>query len=83
MSRTIENRILREAQGLVGLKITAIRYMTPEERRQLFIDHRGVILTLSDGTELYPMVDDEENDAGVLIARSPDGRETHLSNLDG
>ncbi len=42
-----------------------------------------VILTLSDGTELYPMVDDEENDAGVPIARSPDGRETHLSNLDG
>jgi hypothetical protein len=83
MSRALEKRILREAQGLVGLQITGVRYMTPAERQQLFIDHRCVILTLSDGTELYPMVDDEENDAGVLIARSPDGRETHLSHLDG
>ncbi len=82
MSRTLEKRILRETHGLIGLQITGIRYMTPAERQQLFIDHRGVILTLSDGTELYPIVDDEENDAGVLIARSPDGRETHLSNLD-
>jgi hypothetical protein len=83
MPKSLENRILSEAKTLVGLQITGIRYMTPVERRQLFIDHRGVILTLSDGTELYPMVDDEENDAGVLIARSPDGRETHLSHLDG
>jgi hypothetical protein len=82
MSRTLEKRILREAQALVGLQITGIRYMTPAERQQRLIDHRGPILTLSDGTELYPMVDDEENDAGVLIARSPDGRETHLSHLD-
>ena len=42
-----------------------------------------MILALSDGTELYTVVDDEENDSGVLIARSPDGRETHLSCLDG
>ena len=83
MSKTLEKRILRETHGLVGLQITGIRYMTEAERRQLFIDHRGVILTLSDGTELYPMVDDEENDAGVLIWRSPDGSQTHLSNLDG
>ena len=69
-----------------GVDLTLIRWMldmTPAERQQLFIDHRCVILTLSDGTELYPMIDDEENDAGVLIARSPDGRETHLSHLDG
>jgi hypothetical protein len=79
MSRTQEKRILREAQGLVGRQITGIRYMTPAERRQLFVDHRGIVLTLSDGTELYPMIDDEQNDVGVLIARSPDGRETHLT----
>jgi hypothetical protein len=28
------------------------------------------------------MVDDDENDAGVLIARAADGREMHLSILD-
>ena len=82
MSRTQEKRILREAQRLVGLQITGVRYMTLAERHQLFVDHRGVVLTLSDGTELYPMVDDELNDVGVLIARSPDGRETHLSFVD-
>jgi hypothetical protein len=41
-----------------------------------------VFLTRGNGTELYPMADDEENDSGVLIARSQDGRETHLSCLD-
>jgi hypothetical protein len=82
MSRALEKRILREAQGLVGLSITGIRYMTSAERHQLFVDHRGIVLTLSDGTDLYPMADDEQNDVGVLIARSPDGRESHLSCLD-
>ena len=56
--------------------------MTPGECRQMFVDHRAVVLTLSDGSELYPMADDEQNDAGVLIARTPDGREKHLSCLD-
>ena len=83
MPRSQENRILSEGKKLIGLQITGIRYMSPAERQQLFIDHRGVILTLSDGTELYPMVDDEENDAGVLIWRSPGGSQTHLSPLDG
>lgn len=30
----------------------------------------------------YPTADDEQNDVGVLIARSASGREAHLSSLD-
>ncbi len=82
MSQTVEKRILNEGQRLIGLQITGIRYMTPEESAELAIGNRAVVLVLSDGTELYPMVDDEENDAGVLIARSRDGRETHFSQLE-
>jgi hypothetical protein len=54
----------------------------PGSSNRLGTAHRCVILTLRDGTELYPMVDDDENDAGVLIARAADGREMHLSILD-
>ncbi|MGO9115820.1 MAG: hypothetical protein ACLP9L_41975 [Thermoguttaceae bacterium] len=47
------------------------------------MDHRSVVLMLSNGSEVFPMADDELNDAGVLIVRTPDGREIHLSHLDG
>ncbi len=57
--------------------------MTPAERQRLFVDHRSVVLMLSNGSEVFPMADDELNDAGVLIVRTPDGREIHLSHLDG
>ena len=81
MPRSTEHLILSEAKKLIGLQVTGIRYMTRKECKDLFISNRAVVLTLSDGTELYSMTDDEGNDAGVLIARSPDGQETHLSCL--
>jgi len=82
MPRSPEQRILNEGEKLIGLQITGVRYMTPEECSELFIDNRAIILTLSDGTLLYPMADDEGNDAGVLMARSPDGQETHFCRLE-
>jgi hypothetical protein len=77
-----ENRILRDAKKLVGLQIAGVRYMTEEERAALYIDNRGVVLLLSDGTTLYPMADDEGNDAGTLVVQAADGHETVLPRLD-
>lgn len=81
MPRSVENRILNDARKLIGLRITEVRYMTAEECAERSIQHRAVMFTLSGGTVLYAMADDEGNDAGVLMARSADGRETHFSAL--
>ena len=75
MTRSVENRIVRDGKRIVGLQIAAVRYMTDEERRQLFIGFRPVVITLSDGTLLYPIADDEGNEAGVLVAQSTSGEE--------
>ena len=81
MSRSPEKRILHDAKRLIGLQIAGVRYMTSKECSDLFIQNRAIVLTLSDGTLLCPMADDEGNDAAVLIARLPNGEETHLSCL--
>ena len=75
MTKSAENRFVRQGKKLVGLQIAAIRYMTEEERRLLFIGFRAVVLTLSDGTLLYPMADDEGNEAGALVALASTGEQ--------
>lgn len=81
MPRSPEHRILTDAKKLIGLQITNVRYMTDEECAELSIQHRALLLTLNDGTVLYAMTDDEGNEAGVLMARSKDGQQTHFSAL--
>jgi hypothetical protein len=83
MAANPERRILRDAQRLVGLQIAGVRYTTDQERREFYVDHRGPVLVLSDGTALYVMADDEGNDAGALVARDKDGQETIFPVLDG
>ena len=75
MARSPENRIVRDGKRLIGLQITTVRYMTEEERQKLFVGFRAVVITLSDGTVLYPMADDEGNEAGVLVTQSTRGEE--------
>ena len=81
MPRSPEQRILNAARKLIGLQITGVRYMTQQESTELCICNRALILSLSDGPLLYPMADDEGNEAGVLMARATDGQETHFSSL--
>jgi hypothetical protein len=51
---------------LVGRKIVSVRYMTKEEVKDCAWFNSAVILKLDDGTLLYPMADDEGNNAGAL-----------------
>lgn len=52
---------------LVGRKISSARYLTPDEADGLGWSQRCVVLTLDDGTMLYPSSDDEGNEAGTLF----------------
>jgi len=55
---------------LIGRTITGVRFMVPEERDQAAFAHSPVILTLDDDTLLYPLADDEGNDAGALAIQA-------------
>jgi hypothetical protein len=52
---------------LKGKKIVSVRYMNEEEKEMLGWHSRCVIITLDDGTAIYPSRDDEGNDAGALF----------------
>lgn len=58
------------AKLLVGKTITAVRYLTEEEREDLCWHDRAVVITLNDGTVLFPSRDDEGNGAGALFTNS-------------
>jgi hypothetical protein len=52
---------------LVGRTIVAVRHLDTGEVKTLGIAHQPVCLQLDDGALLWPMADDEGNDAGVLF----------------
>jgi hypothetical protein len=56
----------KEVKKLVGRKIVESRYMTKAECLDLEWYDRTVIITLDDGTTLYPSSDDEGNNSGAL-----------------
>ena len=62
----------------VGRKITGVRRLTDEEMGAGMWNHRGVVVSLDDGSILYAMSDDEGNDAGVIVAQKADGTSLHL-----
>ena len=60
---TWEEKISKQ---LVGRKIVEVRWMTPEEANESLWDYQPVILILDDGTSIFPMSDDEGNEASAL-----------------
>jgi len=60
-------------KNLLGKKIVAVRYMTDKEREDSMWFHRGLVITLSDGSMIYPSADDEGNDAGALFGQDKKG----------
>lgn len=54
-------------QQLEGRTIVAVRYMSIEEMEQLGWTNRSVMLQLDDGNLVWPSMDDEGNNAGVLF----------------
>ena len=63
----IEQTKYKDTLGLIGRKITYIRWMTTQETEQLgYMGASPVIILLDDGTRLIPQMDDEGNDGGAL-----------------
>ncbi len=63
-----QNRWLHDLRPiLVGRTIKSIRYLSDEEREELGWFRSAIVLTLDDGTSIWPSADDEGNDAGALF----------------
>jgi hypothetical protein len=58
--------IAKAKKHLLGRTITDIRFMSETERDNNAWDKRGIVITLDDGNILYPMTDEEGNDAGAI-----------------
>lgn len=56
----------RKMRPLIGREIVDARYMDAGERAACGFFHSCLVLQLDDGTLLYPMADDEGNDAGAM-----------------
>jgi len=59
----------------VGRKIVGARYMTPEEAENMGWNKRPVVFQLSDGSLMYPSMDDEGNDGGALFGQTKGGKD--------
>jgi hypothetical protein len=63
-------------QHLSGLTITRVRYMTPKEVEHLGWYNSSIVLEMSDGSLLFPQMDDEGNDGGAMAHISELGMAT-------
>ena len=55
------------AAQLVNRRIIAVRYMTKKEADNMGFISRSVVIQLDDGNLVFPVADDEGNDAGALF----------------
>jgi len=51
---------------LLGRKIVSVQYLSEQERDEIGWYSCPIIITLDDGTLIYPASDDEGNDAGAM-----------------
>lgn len=63
-------------QHLSGLTITRVRYMTPNEMQQLAWGRSSIVFEMSDGSILFPQMDDEGNDGGAMAHITEQGVNT-------
>jgi hypothetical protein len=56
----------RVEQNLVGKKIVKVEFMNPDSVKKNGWGKRPICFLLDDGNWIYPMMDDEANDGGVM-----------------
>lgn len=54
------------ADFLVGKTIKEVRYMTEEECKQMMWYNRPLVIAFTDGSWIFPSMDDEGNDGGAM-----------------
>lgn len=67
---TMSAQWAEKLKPLVGRTIVGVRYLDAGEIVRLGITHQAVCLQLDDGALLWPMADDEGNDAGTLFIQA-------------
>lgn len=66
-----EKRWVKYAQEhLTGKTIVSVRYLTKEEAKGMYWTAQCLVITLNDGTVLFPSRDDEGNGAGTMFGRT-------------
>lgn len=58
------------ADQLVGRRIVLVRYMKDSEAQDMGWGARPIVLILDDGNLIYPAMDEEGNDAGVIFTNN-------------
>jgi hypothetical protein len=67
---TLPAQWAEKLKPLVGRTIVGVRYLGAGETGLLGVAHQPVCLQLDDGALLWPMADDEGNDAGALFLQA-------------
>ncbi len=68
--KSLSTQWAAKLKPLVGRTIVSVRYLHADEVTRLGIAHQPVCLQLDDGALLWPMADDEGNDAGTLFIQA-------------
>jgi hypothetical protein len=66
MSSTTDFWNKKAQELLLNKKIIKVEYMDSKEAKNAMWDNRPVRIILEDGTNIFPMRDDEGNDGGAL-----------------
>ena len=66
MSNTTDFWNKKAQELLLNKKIIKVEYMDSKEAKNAMWDNRPVRIILEDGTNIFPMRDDEGNDGGAL-----------------
>jgi hypothetical protein len=59
---------------LKGRTIVAVTYASERDIADSYFSKRGLRILLDNGTEIYPMADDEGNDFGAVHYMTKDGK---------
>ena len=58
---------------LVGKEVKRVRYLSESEAEDMGWYKRPLIIEFTDGTLIFPSMDDEGNDGGALFGQTKDG----------
>jgi len=59
-------------KNLVGKTIKSVRYMTKQEAKAMYWESRPLAIFFTDGSLIFPSMDDEGNDGGTLFGKTSD-----------
>ena len=62
-------------KNLIGKTIKSVRYMTKAEAKAMYWESRPLAIFFTDGSFIFPSMDDEGNDGGSLFGKTSNGED--------